>query len=49
MKKHYRFCFRNVAALQVHGIRFISIVMQLNSGDELKITCQQVEMTEDDL
>lgn len=30
-------------------IRFLSVIMQLNSGDELKITCQTLEMTEDAL
>lgn len=29
------------------GIRFISLILQTIGGDELKITCQQVEVTEE--
>ncbi len=28
------------------GIRYISIIMQMHSGDELKITCETVEVAE---
>lgn len=31
------------------GIRFISVMMQINSGDELRLTCESVEVTEEDL
>lgn len=31
------------------GICYISIIMQLNSGDELKLTCESVDVTEESL
>lgn len=31
------------------GIRYISVIMQLNSGDELKLTCEAVEVAEQNL
>lgn len=31
------------------GVRFISVIMQLNSGDELKITCQNLQVDEQSL
>lgn len=31
------------------GIRYLSVIMQLCGGDELKITCETVEVTEESL
>ena len=31
------------------GARFISIIMQLHSGDELKVTCESVDVTTENL
>ena len=28
------------------GIQFLSVVIQLNSGDELRITCKSIELSE---
>lgn len=31
------------------GTCFMSVIMQLHSGDELRLTCESVEVTEEDL